>query len=132
MKGTSVPRTRASLRGALHDAGSWPVSTLVAQPFAPGETDSGDTGTEEAAKKRPDQLPPCGDSPNGPSRGRAGGRSGYLGLLASPLRSATQVGGWQLGELGGPDELARESALGTARTRGGLRSPSSRVRTSSR
>lgn len=48
------------------------------------EMDAGDTGTEEAAKERPDPSPPCGDSPRAHASGRSGGRSDSLGLLTSP------------------------------------------------
>jgi len=51
--------------------------------------DSGDTGTEEVAKKRPNQLPPCGDSLFHPLGGEVSGRSGSLGLLAS--RSLSKI-----------------------------------------
>jgi len=64
VKGTSASCTRASLRGAPHGSEPRPVSTLAAQTICDSGMDAGDTGTEEAAKERSDQSPPCGDSPH--------------------------------------------------------------------
>jgi hypothetical protein len=71
--------------------------------------DSGDTGTEEIAKKRFNQLLPCSNSLSCPSGGMMGGRSGSLGLLAScslSVLSGVKASGGSQGdhgwELGGP------------------------------
>jgi len=104
VKGTSACGTRVALRGAPHDHRPRPVSTLLAQTICGEATDSGDTGTEEVAKKRFNPLLPCSSSPRTPlntgvkRRKKRLSRSPRL-LPASPYAQACESGdnGWELG-----------------------------------
>jgi len=105
VKGTSACGTRVALRGAPHDHRPRPVSTRLAQTICGEVTDSGDTGTEEVAKKRFDPLLPCSSSPHTPlntgvkRRKKRLSRSPRLLLASGPYAQACVSGdnGWELG-----------------------------------
>jgi len=99
VKGTSAPRTRASLRGAPHGQEPRPVSTFTAQTMCARETDSGDSGTEEIAKRHPNPSPPCGYKSGIPNNGveRA---EGVTFSVSSPLQIKC-VHSLMIGVLGG-------------------------------
>jgi len=105
VKGTSACGTRVALRGAPHDRRPRPVSTHLAQTICGEGMDSGDTGTEEVAKKRFDPLLPCSSSPRTPlntgvkRRKKRLSRSPRLLPASGPCAQACGSGdnGWELG-----------------------------------
>jgi len=113
VKGTSACGTRVALRGAPHDHRPRPVSTHLAQTICGEGTDSGDTGIEEVAKKRFNQLLPCSSSPHTPlntglkRRKKRLSRSPRL-LLASGANAQAWVSGENEQELGGTALSSRE------------------------